>query len=468
MWKKLMAILALACGVQAQRESCDNVRREWRAMTSSQQQTFIQAVNTLAQSGQYASWLSVHTNPSIDRFAHNSDGFFPWHRWFVWNFEQQLRGLGAQFACVTVPYWDWASDAATYGDLRNSPVYQAFGGAGNGQCIENLSGSPFRGFAAFRYSNDVAGRFPGGCVSRRHTPQRVPMSQEILDILTRYRAYTSDPRFRIGLRYASANAHNSVHNMIGGTMSNTGSCFEPLFMMHHGFIDKIWATWQSCQGTNNFPATFADDAGGTVWSANQAMPGFSVSPMQVQDITSIGGRGYSYAPSALESTSQWQSAISNPSICAARTSGRDALSAAAAQNVSERATQALDIFTTTMRELASTTNDTDIITYLATRKTCEQTNNIGNYTGPTEWAKNMGITKQELLANLNSPCVEVQIDNIDEALSEAEEFDKGMAEKMARFLASSEAPVNATSSDAPVTATSSSIPVTTDEQAESL
>jgi hypothetical protein len=38
----------------------------------------------------------------------------------------------------------------------------------------------------------------------------------------------ADPRFRVGFRYATASSHNNLHNMIGGSMASTASCFDPV------------------------------------------------------------------------------------------------------------------------------------------------------------------------------------------------------------------------------------------------
>jgi hypothetical protein len=159
------------------------------------------------------------------------------------------------------------------------------------------------------------------------------------------RTDTTAPGSRVGFHYATVQPHNNVHLSIGGTQLVQASGYEPLFMyvaprdsiqttvvelsptpfasymslwynemhiparrLHHSFVDKLWATWQSCHGVNNFPATFADDSMTMQFSANQAMPALpnGVSPMMVADIRNLGGRGYSYAPSALEQTPQWQ------------------------------------------------------------------------------------------------------------------------------------------------------------------
>ncbi|KAK9764455.1 hypothetical protein K7432_008026 [Basidiobolus ranarum] len=38
--------------------------------------------------------------------------------------------------------------------------------------------------------------------------------------------------------------HNNVHRAIGGDMAELYSPNDPLFWIHHGFIDKIWHRWQ--------------------------------------------------------------------------------------------------------------------------------------------------------------------------------------------------------------------------------
>lgn len=212
------------------------MRREWRTLTPGQQQTYIAAVNTLMQSQQYANWLQIHTNPAIDRYGHSSDGFFPWHRYYILQYENQLRSLGGPFSCISLPYWDWSADSATYGaNIQGSPNFAAFGGPSNGLCVEQLVSPitrtvPFPSFAMFRYPNDAMGRFRGGCVRRQMTAQRIPTHVELADILTRNRLYLQDPRFRVGFRYAVSGAHNAIHNMIGGSMGATDSCYDPIFM----------------------------------------------------------------------------------------------------------------------------------------------------------------------------------------------------------------------------------------------
>lgn len=38
--------------------------------------------------------------------------------------------------------------------------------------------------------------------------------------------------------------HNRLHGLVGGTMGLSTSPAEPLFWLHHGFIDKLWTDWE--------------------------------------------------------------------------------------------------------------------------------------------------------------------------------------------------------------------------------
>lgn len=41
--------------------------------------------------------------------------------------------------------------------------------------------------------------------------------------------------------------HNRVHLYIGGNMAPMTSPNDPVFFLHHCFIDKVWADWQALQ-----------------------------------------------------------------------------------------------------------------------------------------------------------------------------------------------------------------------------
>ena len=49
----------------------------------------------------YNAWAQMHG----DQCPHGWSTFLPWHRMYLWGFEQALQDIGSP--TVTLPYWDW-------------------------------------------------------------------------------------------------------------------------------------------------------------------------------------------------------------------------------------------------------------------------------------------------------------------------------------------------------------------------
>ena len=47
--------------------------------------------------------------------------------------------------------------------------------------------------------------------------------------------------------------HAGTHNAVGGDMKGSASPTDPLFWLHHSFIDKTWADWQASPNGKNPP-----------------------------------------------------------------------------------------------------------------------------------------------------------------------------------------------------------------------
>ena len=144
----------------------------------------------------------------------------------------QLENLLRQVDCrITMPYWDWSLESQTW---QNSIIWNAqcgFGGNGdrrtNGQRVTT---GPFQwqtwtqpdGNSLSRSFNNVLPDCAAVAMA-----QRMGVSQ-----------------FRTWHDQIQNNFHNSVHCNIGGTMCTAASANDPIFFLHHGFIDKIWSDWQ--------------------------------------------------------------------------------------------------------------------------------------------------------------------------------------------------------------------------------
>ena len=59
--------------------------------------------------------------------------------------------------------------------------------------------------------------------------------------------------------------HNAIHYIVGGRQkyslaSLEYSSYDPIFFVHHAFVDKIWAVWQELQKRRGLPHDRADCA----------------------------------------------------------------------------------------------------------------------------------------------------------------------------------------------------------------
>lgn len=96
--------------------------------------------------------------------------------------------------------------------------------------------------------------------------------------------------------------HNRVHLWVGGNMAPMTSPNDPVFFLHHCFIDKVWADWQAVQRIENPDAAphYAPERGGP--------PGHNlddqIRPWQrkIQDVLEISQLGYAYEPSSSDET----------------------------------------------------------------------------------------------------------------------------------------------------------------------
>ncbi|EGD74680.1 protease inhibitor [Salpingoeca rosetta] len=208
--------------------SAVTTRREIRDMTVEEVQAFTDAVVLLEQSNMWSAFANTHLGAVPQ--AHGNPAFWPWHREFLKQLELTLREVSGN-CNVTIPYWDWTIDALS---PETSPVWNVVGGNGNGvdQCVTD---GPFAGFSP--------------CIERNWAlGWAMPSFAEIAGILagTDYSTVVAEIEAR----------HGDVHVFVGGTMATYSSPYDPLFFLHHAFVDKLWYDWQVTLGNGNqYPAS---------------------------------------------------------------------------------------------------------------------------------------------------------------------------------------------------------------------
>jgi hypothetical protein len=150
--------------------------------------------------------------------------------------EDELRKVDPS---VVLPYWDWTYDAARpMESIILSPDW--FGSSSGGGCIPD---GPFK---------DWQVKVPTPhCLSRGYKPgqfQETYISSGTLATLLRGAKNMKELTSSINIE-----PHGAVHVAIGGDLVEKHSPNDPLFYLHHAFIDKIWYDWQNSGGGEDFP-----------------------------------------------------------------------------------------------------------------------------------------------------------------------------------------------------------------------
>lgn len=267
-----------------------------RNLTSSQRARFVEAVVELKRMGSYDAYVRTHSEffaadgESGLRVAHMAPTFFPWHRRFLLDFEHSLQMLDPT---VTIPYWDW-----TYDNSQNSALWGADFMGGNGR---DSDGQVMTGPFAYRTGNwpitygVTKEKYLTRNMGRPDRPIVLPTKAELSGALAMSvydtAPWNSDVRtqgFRNRIEGWTVSdtrggyLHNRVHQWVGGHMIGGTSPNDPVFWMHHAFLDLIWIRWQRLHPKSVYlpdkPLSAKDPEHGRVISSNELMPPWRVKP----------------------------------------------------------------------------------------------------------------------------------------------------------------------------------------------
>lgn len=242
----LIFVAALANVVSAQMttvtlRTCTGTRtrRDIRDLTQAERDRFFEGIKKLLADGTYNTIAQKHGAGSggFWDYAHSTPMFLPLHRCYLREFEDLLRdAIGdPNFA---LPYWDWSKDSQAPGkSLILTANY--FGANDPTKSYNVVDGA----FSAAQY------RPNGNVLVRQYVKENITTfhhSSLLASILAPGKTFSA---VSVDLEYGP---HATVHTAIGGrngVLSTRLSPFDPIFWLHHCFIDKLWADWQA-QGTN--------------------------------------------------------------------------------------------------------------------------------------------------------------------------------------------------------------------------
>lgn len=201
-----------------------------------------------APTGQVAKWKEAAL-ACWSTCPHGSSYFLPWHRWYMFYFEEVIRAV-AKRPDFSLPYWAYGSNENSSLQLpaafQNpaSPLYEAIRGDGFTNPLNLVSQTQpmnkngYLGYPLVDYSGSLVATdyFPadaGGDLS-------FPPAKE-------WYAYGYTGR-------TETQPHDNVHDGVGGLMGNVPTAaHDPIFYMHHCQIDHLWGAWQSySSSTVNF------------------------------------------------------------------------------------------------------------------------------------------------------------------------------------------------------------------------
>lgn len=210
------------------------IRKNWREMTTHEKDVYISALRALYNQSpnKIETYVTTHNNSTYVK--HGVLDFLIWHRIFIYYFERELINSGVAGAANTaLPYWGWE----TAGDWSSSsPMFSS--GTNN--------------LGLFGYS------IPEGTFSRGFGQSDVqPTATELDNLSTNFTQFGSNVNTQQGTHFwprLERVYHDFFHVFIGGsggTMSNiTISPRDPIFYLHHNYVDKIWQDWHNKNGSS--------------------------------------------------------------------------------------------------------------------------------------------------------------------------------------------------------------------------
>jgi tyrosinase len=218
-------------------------RKDQAALTETEKSRYICAFNMINNDGTLGQLVDIHSEMHMQ---HTNARLLPWHRVFVYLFEEALHNYHPD---VCVPYWDW-----TKSEEQHFPDWLT--------TVLPTVHTPTRTINVIRSPGS------GGGLASIAASAPTAMGK------TNYGDFS-------GLING---IHGSVHIWVGGTMSDASvSPADPVFWMHHANLDRLWWVWyNSAQGNHQNPPLTGSDAVMDPWTYTEV------------DVRSISALGYKY------------------------------------------------------------------------------------------------------------------------------------------------------------------------------
>nr|KAI8748318.1 TYRosinase family member (tyr-3) [Biomphalaria glabrata] len=231
--KSLRDIAIKSTGRNTRQITSRCVRKEYRMLTTEERTRYHNAVvalkrDTSVRPNKFDAIANIHTGQT-NLIAHGGAGFLGWHRIFLLIYETALRQVDPR---ICLPYWDSSLEGQLARPLESSLWTPDFFGTPRGPVVDGP-------FAGWRLPTGVQLIRNAGVDGDLLTPQIIS------NILTRRRyeevvQTSASPQYDIELQ------HGTAHMYVGGVMTRLDTAaFDPIFFMHHAFIDYIFEMFRN-------------------------------------------------------------------------------------------------------------------------------------------------------------------------------------------------------------------------------
>lgn len=285
-----------------------NTRKNHTDLSTAEKATLVSAVLALKNNvdsvlkpgamKRYDDFVQVHKNAMmgpdmIMPMPHGGPLFFPWHRVLLRQFELALQAAAGD-AGIAIPYWDWELSG------NNNPFTDdLMGGDGDGAQGHRVVSGPFA-YAGNNFEVRVWDEASGDVALLREfgtDPNAyLPTPPQVASALTKT-PYSPGPNS--WERTCEDGLHNPVHRWIGGNMGDATSPNDPVFFMHHCYIDLLWERWRKQHPTSDpylpTSGTPGYDLTSVLVFSTAGTPSPWAGSWQVQDTLNTTSLGYIYA-----------------------------------------------------------------------------------------------------------------------------------------------------------------------------
>ena len=291
-------------------ESGIRLRREWDHLDNYDRALYLDAIETAIERGLHQRFALFHMDELSEIQAHDTCGFYLWHRIFILAYENMLRSLGPRYACLTLPFWDIYRDYDK--QLSASNACKSY--ATCSKIINDLGGlvknDDFEERTFFGQKVDGLWYFKPPLQNLRDDNQRVgmirydlwfdpiPEEASILSVENIAKVFGMKQRVEFW-EVLHDGIHDSVHDTIGGFMRTPASPIDPLFMPWHSTMDLYDYIWEACHSTKTSGTTSSsENEDDVVDGSGDLSNNDSMIDHHPEDYTSAAGETCIYTPKA--------------------------------------------------------------------------------------------------------------------------------------------------------------------------